>query len=86
MGIFDLLGVSSKKIYRDKFRKALRKISELSDKERAYVEEAFKDELKDGLSKFELKERCYKLKHKTGDLLESSEVRKIKEKLLEHFE
>lgn len=88
MWIFDLLGIegSSKKIYRDKFRKALRKISELSDKEREYVEKAFKKELGGGLSKFEIKERCRKLKHKAGDLLESLEVRKIKEKLLKYFE
>jgi hypothetical protein len=88
VGIFDLLGIegSSKKIYRDKFRKALRKILELSDKEREYAEEAFKEELSGGLSKFEIKERCRKLKHKAGDLLESSEVRKIKEKLLKYFE
>lgn len=88
MGIFDLLGIegSSKKIYRDKFRKALRKISELSDKERKYVEEAFKEELGGGLSKFEIEKRCRKLKHKAGDLLKSLEVRKIKEKLLKYFE
>ncbi len=85
MGIFDLLGASSKKIYREKFRKALQKISELSDKERAYVEEVFKEELGGGLSKFEIEERCRRLKHKAGDILESSEVRKIKEKLLEYF-
>ena len=88
MGIFDLLGIegSSKKIYRDKFRKTLRKISELSDKERAYVEKAFKEELGGGLSKFEIERKCRQLKHKTCDLLESLEVRKIKEKLLKYFE
>ena len=77
---------TTKKIYRDDFRKALQKISELSDKERTYVRKVFKDDLKDGLSKFEIKKRCGKLKYKTGDLLESSEVRKIKEKLLNYFE
>jgi len=86
MGLFDLLGTSSRRIYRDKFRKELRKISDLSDKERAYVEKAFSRELKGGLSKFEINERCRELKYKTGDPLESVEVKKIKEKLLKHFE
>lgn len=87
MGLFDLLFPdSSKKIYRDDFRAALRMISELSDSERAYVEESFNKELKDGLSKFELKTRCTHLMHKSGDNLESSEIKKIKEKLLKYFE
>lgn len=86
MGIFDLLGISDKKIHRSDFRKALRQISELSPKERAYVKEVFKNDLKDGLSKFEIKERCHKLMHKTGDPLEPFEVIKIKEKLLKYFE
>lgn len=86
MGIFDLLGVSDKKIYRSDFNKALRQISELSPRERAYVKQAFKEELKDGLSKFEIKKRCGQLMHKTGDPLEPFEVEKIKEKLLKCFE
>ena len=85
MGLFDLLGASSQKIYSDDFRNALRKISALSPKEREYVEKAFKDDLKGGLSKFEIKERCRKLGRKTGDPLESSEVDKIKKELLKYF-
>lgn len=76
----------SKKVYRDDFRKALRRIPELSDKERAYVEKAFSGALGGGLSEFEIKSRCSQLMHKTGDLLEPSEVRKIREKLLKYFE
>jgi len=71
MGLFDLLFPnSSKMIYRDKFREIVRNISELSDKERAYVENAFKNDLQEGLYKFEIKKRCRKLAHKTGDPLE----------------
>lgn len=87
MGLFDLVFPgSSKKIYREDFRKALRQISDLSDKERAYVEEAFRGVLDGGLSKFEIQERCKNLMHKIGDQLEPFEVEKIKEKLLSHFE
>lgn len=86
MGLFDLLGVSDKKIHRSNFKRALRQISNLSPKERAYVEEVFKDDLKDGLSAFEVKERCGKIMHKIGDPLEPEEVRKIKEKLLKYVE
>lgn len=85
MGLFDLLGVSSKKISRKDFNKALYQISALSPKEKAYAKEAFKEELKDGLSKFEIQKRCSQLMYKTGDLLESSEVEKVRDKLLEYF-
>lgn len=86
MGLFDLLFPgSSKKIYREDFRKALRQISDLSDKERTYVEQSFAGDLEGGLSEFELKERCRRLMYHPGDILESSEVEKIKEKLLKYF-
>lgn len=86
MSIFDLLFPgSSKKIYREDFKQTLRKIPELSDDERAYVEQSFANDLEGGLSEFELKERCRRLMYHPGDILESSEVEKIKEKLLSHF-
>jgi len=73
MGLFDLFFPrASKKIYRDKFRKELRKISDLSEKEIAYTEEVFNKDLGNGLSKFEIKKRCQEIKHKTGDILEPS--------------
>lgn len=86
MGIFDLLFPdSSKKIYREDFKRALRQIAELSERERAYAEKAFSSDLSDGLSEFEVKERCRNLMHKSGDNLEPSEVEKIREKLLKYF-
>ncbi len=86
MGLLDLLFPgSNKKIYRDDFKKSLHKISDLSEEERAYVEEVFSSDLEGGLSKFEIKERCKRLMHKPGDILEPYEVEKIKEKLEKHF-
>lgn len=87
MGILDLLFPSSdKKIYREDFKKSLHKISDLSDKERTYVEQSFTGDLEGGLSKFEIKERCKGLMHKSGDVLEPDEVEKTREKLLKYFE
>lgn len=86
MGIFDLLFPdSSKKIYHEDFKKALYQISALSSKEKAYIEDAFKDDLKGGLSKYEIKQRCSELLHKSGDSLDSYEVEQIKNKLLKYF-
>ncbi|MBL7155247.1 MAG: hypothetical protein ISS88_01955 [Candidatus Portnoybacteria bacterium] len=84
MSIFDILD-SSKKIYRREFDKALRKIPELSDKERAYVSDVFQDSLRNGLSKFELKKEIGRLRYKPDDPLDSFEVEKIKNKLMEYF-
>ena len=78
MGIFF---PESKKIYKEDFKKALRDIPELSDKERAYVESVFQRSLKGGLSKFELKKEINRLKYNYNDQLEPSEIKKIKEKL-----
>ncbi len=74
---------STKKIYRDDFRKVLRSIPQLSPQERAYVEGVFHDSLKDGLSKEELKREINQLKHNPDDPLDPFEVRKLKEKLME---
>lgn len=86
MGIFDLLGISNKKIYSRDFYKALWQISQLSPKERAYISEVFKNYLKDGLSKSEIQKVCSELMHKPGDLLEPFEVEKVRDKLLKYFE
>jgi hypothetical protein len=81
MGLF----FSSKKIYRDELKKILRGIPGLSEKERAYVNGVFQDSLRDGLSKEELRREIQHLKHNPNDPLEPFEVKKIKEKLMEHF-
>ncbi len=86
MGIFDLLFPdSSKKIYREDFKSALYRISELSDSERTYVLEAFKDVLSDGLSKYELEKKCSELMHKSGDVLEPEEVEQIRNKISKYL-
>ncbi len=76
---------STRKIYRTEFEKVLRTIPDLSEIERAYVSGVFQDALRDGLSKIELKKEIEKLKYNFQDPLDASEVKKIKEKLLERF-
>lgn len=85
MSIFDIFFDSTKKISRADFEKALRKIPELSDKERAYVSGVFQDSLRDGLSKDELKREISQLRHNFNDPLDSFEVEKIKKKLMTYF-
>ena len=85
MGIFDAFANTTKKISRSDFEKTLRKIPELSDQERAYVEGVFQRALKDGLSKYELKQEIGRLKHNPNDPLDAFEVEKIKKKLMAYF-
>ncbi len=74
-----------KNIYRDDFKKALRKIPQLSRNERDYIESVFDNSLKNGLSKSELKKEISQLKQNTNDPLDSFEVEKLKKKLMEYF-
>ncbi len=76
---------TTKKIYRDEFKKILRSVPELSESERAYTESVFQSALKDGLTKSELKKEISRLKRVLGDPLDSSELEKLKKKLLEQL-
>ncbi|MBU2579959.1 hypothetical protein KKF19_03350 [Patescibacteria group bacterium] len=82
MGLFFSDG---KKIYRDEFKKILRSVPELSESERAYTEGAFQRALEDGLTKGELEKEISRLKRVSGDPLDSSELEKLKKKLVEHL-
>jgi len=79
MGLFS----NNKKIYRKDFEKTLRDIPELSKIERSYIEGVFQDSLRDGLTKYELKEEIERLKKNPNDEIDSYEIKKIKEKLIE---
>ena len=76
---------SPKKISRDEFKKTIKSIPQLSDKERAYVEGIFQDSLKSGLSESEIKKEVGRLKYNPHDPISQHEVSKIKGKLEEHF-
>ena len=76
---------TTKKIYRDKFKKIMRSVPELSKSERIYTESVFQNALKGGLTKGELKKEISRLKRISGDPLDSSELEKLKNKLLEQL-
>ena len=80
MGLFSS---TTKKIYRDEFKKIIRSIPELSESERAYTKSVFQDALGGGLTKGELEKEISRLKRVSGDSLDSSELEKLKSKLLE---
>lgn len=82
MGIFFK---DSKKIYRRDFQKTLKSIPKLSLKERQYVKGVFDKSLKGGLSEYKLKKEISRLRHDSADPLTPFEVKKLKEKLGEHF-
>jgi len=73
------------KIYREEFKQLLYKIPVLSPQERAYVLGHFQDALKNGLDKYELRREIEQLKRIHSDELDSSEINKLKKKLLENF-
>lgn len=85
---YDILfgGGDSKKIYQGQFNQALRSISDISEEERKYLNEVFSNDLKDGLTGYELKQRIEKLRYKTDDILDPYEVEKVKKKLMEELE
>ena len=71
-----------KKINHAEFKKALRELSDISDKERNYLEEVFKNDLSDGLTQSELRRRIEQLSHNYSDELDYWEVEHVKKKLL----
>jgi hypothetical protein len=83
MMVFDLLfGDEPKKIYRRDFNKALKSLSDISKDERKYLNQVFKNDLRDGLTKYELEKKIADLRHKSDDPLEPEEVKQVRRKLL----
>jgi len=72
-----------KRIYRYEFNKILKTIPEISREEREYLNRVFSNELVDGLTEFELRQKIQKLKANTTDSIDGFEAEKVKRKLLE---
>lgn len=83
--IFEILFGESEKIYKIEFNEALRKLPDISKEEREYLNEVFANDLKDGLTQYELKQRIEKLRRNYNDILEPEEVEQVKNKLLGKF-
>ena len=84
--LFEILFGASEKVYKKEFNEALRQLSDISKKEREYLNEVFADDLKDGLTEYELKNRISKLSKNYDDPLEPEEIEQVKEKLLGRLE
>lgn len=80
--IFEILFGESEKVYSKEFNEALRQLPDISMEERKYLNEVFENDLKDGLTGYELKQRIEKLRHNYNDVLEPEEVEQVRKKLL----
>ncbi|MEK7629949.1 MAG: hypothetical protein AAB432_01015 [Patescibacteria group bacterium] len=81
MGFFS----SDKTLYREKLGILLNQISALSPEEKEYVKAIFGKYAADGISKFEAEKAIRELKFNFSDNLDSTEVEKIKIKILSFF-
>ena len=74
-----------KRIYKYEFDTILRNIMDISPEERKYLNQIFVNDLIDGLTEFELKEKINKLRYNQKDILDQWELEKVKKKILEKF-
>lgn len=81
MGIFS----TDKRVYRQDFNNTLKEIPDISQKERQYLNQVFGNDLIDGLTEFELKQKIEKLRHNTNDILDPWELEQAKRKILQRF-
>jgi len=81
-----IFGGGGDKVYKKEFNQALRQLSDISIEERKYLNEVFKKDLEDGLSKEEMKSRIRELSVTYDDSLSAGEVKQIKEKFLGRFD
>ena len=74
-----------KRISSFKLNKTLRKMPNISRKEREYLNKTLKNELKGGLTLFELKKEGKKLQYNPKDIITPRDARSVRQKLLEKF-
>jgi len=74
-----------KRINKYEFNEILKYIPEISHEERDYLNKVFANDLVDGLTEFELRQKIQHLKFDTKDPIDSFEAEKIKNKILERM-
>jgi hypothetical protein len=84
MGILNLFS-SSSKIYPEKFKQVLHRISVLDRAEREYVKKVFQQYYSGGISKFEVEKAVREMKLNTHDNIEKTEADAIKRELLKYL-
>lgn len=70
------------RIYKNEFDKILSFMPEISLDERRYLYQAFSNELSDGMTEWELRNKINKLRFNKNDIIEEQELERIKKKLL----
>lgn len=73
----------SKRIYKYEFNEMLKYITDISDQERQYLNQIFANDLIDGLTEFELRDKINKLRYNQKDSMDQWELERVKNKLLE---
>jgi hypothetical protein len=76
---------NKKRINRFEFNEILRNLVNISPKEREYLNNAFSQELLDGIDEWELKNKISKLYYNQEDGITPAELDQIKRKILEKF-
>lgn len=85
--ILDIIfGGGGDRVYKKEFNQALRQLPDISVEERKYLNEVFKKDLEDGITKEEMKNRIRELNVNYEDDLDDREVKEIKEKFLGRFD
>ncbi|MFH1968630.1 MAG: hypothetical protein ABIJ84_04545 [bacterium] len=77
------MSVEKRRIYKYEFNEILKHIPEISQKEREYLNEAFANDLVDGLTEWELRQKIEKLKFGENDPINKWDAEKVKAKMLE---
>jgi len=77
------MSAEKRRIYKYEFNEILKHIPEISQKEREYLNEAFANDLVDGLTEWELRQKIEKLKFGENDPINKWDAEKVKAKMLE---
>jgi len=75
-----------KRIFRNEFNNILKYIPNISEQERMFLLSVFENDLVDGLTEFELKQKIERLKFDEKDPIDREEAETVKKKLLEAME
>ncbi len=75
-----------KRIFRNEFNNILKYIPNISEQERMFLLSVFENDLVDGLTEFELKQKIERLKFNEKDPIDREEAETVKKKLLEAME
>jgi hypothetical protein len=81
-----IFGGGGDRVHKKEFNQALGQIPEISREEKNYLNEVFKKDLEDGITKEEMKNKIRELNVNYEDDLDAREVKQIKQKFLGRFD